>query len=530
MSWSFFADDVDQPGPPPANANHPGSPRAAHGWLCADGGVQARHIAATSENSDHTSFTVPPYLRNVAPSSFILSDRKYIVAVCFFTILVDSIHSLMIICFPPQSNLGFVSRCTTFTWCSLRVEFERNLSNVVKRAGIAPVPDMNGWALSSAAQGSWTILPRPLEIGTKGYGPGCEEPAQNATIRSAVSRAKTPGLDRISSTALSRSSPTVQRREGPQFFRRSTSNAAYYRLTSCWHTPPRLSAACARMASILALCLWSTYLWNVATPGLLDRAGNLKGTDFLHLYTLGSLALAHGGADLYDMKAQSQLAAQSVPAAAGIRHPPLYPPQVSMFFSPFARLSYGCALVLWLTLSSLIYGVCCYTLWRVCLPTLRNHKLTVVILALAFPALRHVIAWGQTSALILACFTAAFSRPARPARIPRRPGSRMSHLQTPTSPGRRPGLRSYTRLAGDRRARFSQPTTQFAAAWLYYGPGPLRDWVRRLLSVPSLLPLLEPRLYQTHSLPYVLFYAHSLALGFFSRSTSRVLCSYWPGP
>ena len=49
---------------------------------------------------------------------------------------------------------------------------------------------------------------------------------------------------------------------------------------------------------ILALCLWSTYLWNVATPGLLDRAGNLKGTDFLHLYTLGSLALAHCGACL----------------------------------------------------------------------------------------------------------------------------------------------------------------------------------------------------------------------------------------
>src|SRR5580658_9595007 len=147
--------------------------------------------------------------------------------------------------------------------------------------------------------------------------------------------------------------------------------------------------------AILALCLWSLYLWTIATPGLRDRNGNLKGTDFLHLYTLGSLALAHRGAELYDMNAQSQLAAQSVPAAAGIRYLPLYPPQVSIFFAPFARLSYGCALVLWLTLTSLIYGGCCYAIWRVC-PSLRNYKLTVVILALAFPAFWHIIASGPS--------------------------------------------------------------------------------------------------------------------------------------
>ncbi|MFZ2083839.1 MAG: hypothetical protein WAU92_05050, partial [Candidatus Sulfotelmatobacter sp.] len=34
----------------------------------------------------------------------------------------------------------------------------------------------------------------------------------------------------------------------------------------------------------------------------------------------------------------------------------------------------------------------------------------------------------------------------------------------------------------------------------YYGPGPLREWLRVLLNVPRVLPLLEPRLYQTHSL------------------------------
>src|SRR5580700_5123816 len=119
-----------------------------------------------------------------------------------------------------------------------------------------------------------------------------------------------------------------------------------------WFTNKRLRTH----GLILALCLWSVYLWNTATSGLLDRAGHLKGTDFLHFYTLGSLALAHRGADLYNMAAQSQLAAERVPAAAGIRYLPLYPPQVSIFFAPFARLSYAWALIFWLALSALIYA------------------------------------------------------------------------------------------------------------------------------------------------------------------------------
>jgi len=123
-----------------------------------------------------------------------------------------------------------------------------------------------------------------------------------------------------------------------------------------WMTARRLRA----QGFILALCLWSVYVWNMSTPGLLDRARNLKGTDFLHFYTLGSLALSHRGADLYNLQAQSELAARRIPAAAGIRYLPLYPPQVSIFFAPFARLSYANALTVWLSLSALIYGLCCY--------------------------------------------------------------------------------------------------------------------------------------------------------------------------
>jgi hypothetical protein len=261
-----------------------------------------------------------------------------------------------------------------------------------------------------------------------------------------------------------------------------------------WMTAKRLRAH----GLILALCLWSVYVWNMTTPGLFDRAGNLKGTDFLHFYTLGSLALAHRGADLYSLQAQSELAAQRVPAAAGIRYLPLYPPQVSIFFAPFARLSYPSALLLWLTLSALIYGLCCYAVWRAC-PNLQHHKTTVLILALAFPALWHLIAWGQTSALALACFTLAFLalRSEREFLAGVALGCLIFKPQL--------DLAAAIVFLVTLRWKVIAGAMVFAlgeliVAWLNYGFAPLRAWVRVLLDVPSLLPLLEPKPYQTHCL------------------------------
>jgi hypothetical protein len=250
--------------------------------------------------------------------------------------------------------------------------------------------------------------------------------------------------------------------------------------------------------TILALCLWSIYVWNMAAPELLDRARNLKGTDFLHFYTLGSLALEHRGSDLYDLQAQSELAAQRVPAAAGIRYLPLYPPQVSILFAPFARLPYPWALTLWLTLSALIYGLCCYAVWRAC-SNLRDHKLTVAILALAFPAFWHLIAWGQTSAVALACFTLAFLalRTQREFLAGLALGCLIFKPQL--------GVAAAVIFVGTLRWRVIagaviSASAQLAAAWAYYGPDSFRAWIQALFKLPSTLPLLEPRPYQTHSL------------------------------
>lgn len=266
------------------------------------------------------------------------------------------------------------------------------------------------------------------------------------------------------------------------------------RISASWLTDRRLRAH----GLILALCLWSVYLWNMSTPGLIDRSGNLKGTDFLHFYTLGSLALAHRGTDLYNMRAQAELAAQRVPAAAGIRYLPLYPPQVSILFAPFAQLPYFRALVLWLSLSAIIYGLCCYSVWRAC-PSLRNHGFTVLILALAFPAFWHLIAWGQTSALALAFFVLAFF--ALRARNEFLAGLAFGCLIFKPQLGLAVAIVFLVTLRW--KIIFGallSAAAELIVAWLYYGPAPFREWAHVLLNVRQMLPLLEPKLYQTHCL------------------------------
>ena len=252
--------------------------------------------------------------------------------------------------------------------------------------------------------------------------------------------------------------------------------------------------------------------------------GNLKGTDFLHFYTLGSLAVAHRGADLYDMNAQAALAAQRVPEASGIRYLPLYPPQVSIFFAPLADLSYGWALGLWWACSALLYGFCCYGVWRAC-PNLREYGGTVFMAAIAFPAFFHLIAWGQTSALALVCFTLMFFllRDRRNFVA----GLILGCLIFKPQLGVAAAVvflatAAWKTLAG---AALSA-AGQLCIAALYYGTEPLRQWLHMLRNAPALLPVLEPRLYQTHCLRTfwsMLVPWPGLAFGLFGLSAVAVL-------
>jgi alpha-1,2-mannosyltransferase len=276
--------------------------------------------------------------------------------------------------------------------------------------------------------------------------------------------------------------------------------------------------------TILAVCLWSLYVWNIATPGLRDRNGNLKGTDFLHLYTFGSLAIAHRGADLYDMNAQAALAAQRVPEAAGIHYLPLYPPQVSIFVAPLAYLSYGWALLLWWVFSASVCGICCYSVWRAC-PNLREHGRTVFILATALPAFFHLIAWGQTSAAALACFTLMFFL--LRGRRDFLAGLVLGCLIFKPQLGLAAAL-VFVSIGAWKTvlAAALSAAGQLSIGVFYYGIEPFRHWMRILWNVRTVLPLLEPKPYQTHSLRTfwsMLVPGPGLALGLYVLSAAVVL-------
>lgn len=263
---------------------------------------------------------------------------------------------------------------------------------------------------------------------------------------------------------------------------------------SRWLTARRLRAH----GLLFALAIWSVYIWTLATPGLRDRNGNLKGTDFLHFYTIGSLAIEHCGADLYNMNAQAALAAQRVPESSGISYLPLYPPQVSLLFAPLAGLSYPAALAVWWSFCTAIYAACCFLVWRTC-PNLRNYGWTVAILALGFPAFFHLIAWGQTSALALACFTAMFLLLERNRNF--LAGIALGLLIFKPQLG----LAAAIVFAASGAWQIVSgavlgATVELVAGVLYYGIAPLREWFHTLEGIDRLFPLLEPKPYQTHCL------------------------------
>lgn len=250
-------------------------------------------------------------------------------------------------------------------------------------------------------------------------------------------------------------------------------------------------------ALLLALALWSIYAVDMSTPGMLDRNGLIKGTDFLHFYTLGTLALRGRGDLLYDIQRQAEIAQQSVPAAKGHTYAALYGPQVSLLFAPLARMSYGWALVVWLLLNLFIYVTCCYAVWRTC-PHLQNAGLTVALAALAFPGFFHLLAWGQTSGLALLCFTLAYLVLRK--RWQFAAGLAIGTLIFKPQLGLAAAVvflfaREWKIISGAALAA----ATQLAVGWLHYGTAVVSAYWRTMAEVQRIMPILEPRPYQMHS-------------------------------
>jgi alpha-1,2-mannosyltransferase len=266
------------------------------------------------------------------------------------------------------------------------------------------------------------------------------------------------------------------------------------RISGAWLTSRRLRTH----GVILSLVLWSLYIWTLWTPGLRDSNWNFKGTDFLHFYTLGLIANTHRGDLLYDTNAQASLSVMNVEDAAGIRYLPLYPPQVSLLFRPFAVLPYAWALACWWVCCAILYGACCYLIWRAC-PNLEEFGSIIFILAWAFPGFFNLIAWGQTSTVALAYFTAMFFL--LRARLHFWTGVALGCLIFKPQLGVAAvilflGIGAWRVIAG----AVLSSALQILVGVLYYGWGPARQWIIMLGNAFSTPLSFEPRPYQTHSL------------------------------
>lgn len=151
---------------------------------------------------------------------------------------------------------------------------------------------------------------------------------------------------------------------------------------------------------------WSFYAVDITASGRFDRAGHVKGHDFLHFYILGQVALDRAPADLYSFAAQAARVDRLLPDYPS-RFFPVHPPQVAIFLSPLATLPYVAALAIWLAISAAVCVLCFFLLWRV-LPRLRPHTAAVVVCCVGSPAFFALIAAGQTSAFALLWFTLAY--------------------------------------------------------------------------------------------------------------------------
>jgi hypothetical protein len=231
---------------------------------------------------------------------------------------------------------------------------------------------------------------------------------------------------------------------------------------------------------------------------MLDRSGHLKGTDFVHFYVLGDVAL-HGPAEaLYDAGLLERISTRLVPESSGVYYLPIYGPQVALLFAPLAMLGYLPALFTWLLVTAAVYALCCARVWRTC-PGLRAERLAVFLVAAANPAFFNLMAHDQNSAIALASITLAFFALRRQRLF--LAGLAIGMLVYKPQLGLVLGCvfvlsGAWPVVAG----ALVGAGLQFAVAQLYFGVEVLREYWRALSGIGAIQPLLDVKPYQMHSL------------------------------
>ena len=182
-------------------------------------------------------------------------------------------------------------------------------------------------------------------------------------------------------------------------------------VSSRWLTPRRLRA----QAIVLALCLWGVCAVDFATPGLFDRAGNIKFQDFLQFSDRCASDRRRAAPATSTITKSSPTASAcivgrdtQIVSAVSLRTASRAPVSSPWLASPSCRQA-----AIWVTLSLLMYFGCIYLLWKRLQSAALRMRGLVALAAIAYPPLFHFFVRGQLSAVILACFTAGVSRLSR---------------------------------------------------------------------------------------------------------------------
>ncbi len=263
---------------------------------------------------------------------------------------------------------------------------------------------------------------------------------------------------------------------------------------------PEQHAAIRQQIVLIPVYIWVVYMWWVFfshMPFGAERVREHSARDFVHFYTQGVITREHDAHALYDIDAMAAVVARAIPVPVNVRFPPVYGPQVAMFFAPLAFLDYVSALRVWLAITLIGYAACVWLVWRAS-PFLADRRWTALMFAIGAPGLHFALSFGQVSVIALACFTVLWLalRSDRPWLAGLAVGALAYKPQLGVVAAFVFVLRGEWRVVGGAVAAV---LVQALAGLAYWGPSIYRGYVRALLALPRVINDMEPDKSLMHS-------------------------------
>lgn len=245
-------------------------------------------------------------------------------------------------------------------------------------------------------------------------------------------------------------------------------------------------------ALLTGITMWAVLAVDFSNPGVRDRLGKVKGTDFLQFYAAGSTVRDGDSGALYTFLAQFGRIEALAGDRGDIYFVPVQSPQVALAFAPLATFRYLTAFAIWTAISVALYGLVCWMLWRRC-PALHAYRAQVVACAVACPALYATVLHGQLSPVALLCVTLGLIA----LQADRRIIAGIAFGCLAFKPHWVAGAGAIFFFAREWRVVMAvgvSAVAQFAVAWLALGSTVMADYFTKVvLAMPRIEQFLEPR-------------------------------------